>query len=124
MGNYSPSAYIPLTTLQLIYNKGDKLETLVFLTQNLPTEKANEDFEKQYRQAIGNHQRFDPTDRGAIWISNRFTQYLQQQKGNNILHTAIWVIGIFTLLSGNEGVSNIKLITVKEPTREYGIRKA
>ena len=90
MGNYSPSAYIPFTTLQLIYNKGDKLETLVFLTQNLPTEKANEDFEKQYRQAIGNHQRFDPTDRGAIWISNRFTQYLQQQKGNNILHTAIW----------------------------------
>ena len=47
MGNYSPSAYIPFTTLQLIYNKGDKLETLVFLTQNLPTEKANEDFAKQ-----------------------------------------------------------------------------
>lgn len=124
MGNYSPSAYIPFTTLQLIYNKGDKLETLVFLTQNLPTEKANEDFEKQYRQAIGNHQRFDPTDRGAIWISNRFTQYLQQQKGNNILHTAIWVIGIFTLLSGIVGVSNIMLITVKERTREFGIRKA
>ena len=52
MGNYSPSAYIPFTTLQLIYNKGDKLETLVFLTQNLSTEKANEDFEKQYRQAL------------------------------------------------------------------------
>ena len=79
---------------------------------------------KEYRKAIATNHRFDPTDESAIWIWNRFTNYLQTQNAMGILRTAIWVIGIFTLLSGIVGVSNIMLITVKERTREFGIRKA
>ena len=110
-------AYIPFTTLQTIYNKGDT-------TKNLETIEANEAFEAHYRKVLGANHRFDPTDHSAIWIWNRFTNYLQQQQGSNMLRIAIWVIGIFTLLSGIVGVSNIMLITVKERTREFGIRKA
>ena len=117
-------AYIPFTTLQTIYNKGDKLNNLVMTTKNLETIEANEAFEAHYRKVLGANHRFDPTDHSAIWIWNRFTNYLQQQQGSNMLRIAIWVIGIFTLLSGIVGVSNIMLITVKERTREFGIRKA
>ena len=85
---------------------------------------TNEQFEKDYRKALGEQKFFDAEDDGAIWIWNRFTQYLQQQQANGILHTVIWVIGIFTLLSGIVGVSNIMLITVRERTHEFGIRKA
>lgn len=123
-GSYSPSAYIPYSTLKLVYNQGDRLGTLLFVTKNMETIESNEQFETEYRKAIGAHQRFDPTDRGAIYIWNRLKQYMQQQTGLSILRTAIWIIGIFTLLSGIVGVSNIMLITVKERTREFGIRKA
>lgn len=123
-GSFQPDAFIPFTTLQTIYNKGDKLNNLVFTTKGLETEEKNAAFEEKYRAVIGAHHRFTANDQGAIWIWNRFTQYMQQQKGMSILTTAIWIIGIFTLLSGIVGVSNIMLITVKERTREFGIRKA
>lgn len=123
-GSFQPDAFIPFSTLQTIYNKGDKLNNLVFMTQNMDTEEKNETFEQECREVIGTHHRFAADDNGAIWIRNRFTQYLQQQTGMNILTIAIWVIGIFTLMSGIVGVSNIMLITVKERTHEFGIRKA
>jgi putative ABC transport system permease protein len=116
--------YVPFTTVQLVYCKGDSISNLIFTTQGLDTQKANDKFEKNYRKVMGKAHRFDPLDDSAIWIWNRLTNYLQQQKGANIIHTAIWVIGILTLLSGIVGVSNIMLITVRERTREFGIRKA
>jgi putative ABC transport system permease protein len=120
----SYDAYIPFSTAQLIYCKGDSIADIEMTTKGLDTKAANDKFEKDYRKAMGKTHRFDPLDDSAIWIWNRLSNYLQQQTGNQILKTAIWIIGIFTLLSGIVGVSNIMLITVRERTREFGIRKA
>ena len=82
-------AYIPFSTLQTIYNKGDKLNNIIFTTKNLHSIESNEAFEKEYRKAIATNHRFDPTDESAIWIWNRFTNYLQTQNAMGILRTAI-----------------------------------
>lgn len=54
--------------MQTIYNKGDKLNNIIFTTKNLTSETANETFEKEYRKVIAANHRFDPEDEGAIWI--------------------------------------------------------
>ncbi len=117
-------AYTPLTTLQLIYGKGNKLDQFSLRVKDLDTEEANAVFETELLGAIAENHRFASDDDGAVWIWNRLKQMMQTSKAMNMLTVAIWVIGIFTLMSGIVGVSNIMLITVKERTREFGIRKA
>ncbi len=118
------SAYTAFTTLRTIYNKGDKVETILFSFKGLDTQEANDAFEAQYRARLNRNHRAAPDDERSVWLWNRFTQNLQMNTGIGVIRTALWVVGLFTLLSGIVGVSNIMLITVKERTREFGIRKA
>ena len=118
------NSYAPFTTVRTIYNKGDKTGNIIFSFKGLDTQAANEAFEQSYRRKINARHDAAPDDEEAIWISNRFTSSLQMNTGTAIIRSALWVVGIFTLLSGIVGVSNIMLITVKERTREFGIRKA
>lgn len=118
------SAYTAFSTIRAIYNKGDKVGTILFSFKGLDTQEANDVFEQQYRARINRNHRAAPDDESSVWIWNRFTSNLQMQTGIGIIRTALWVVGLFTLLSGIVGVSNIMLITVKERTREFGIRKA
>lgn len=118
------SAYTAFTTIRTIYNKGDEVGSIVFSFKGLDTQEANDAFEAQYRARINRNHRAAPDDEGSVWIWNRFTQNLQMNTGMNMIRTALWIVGLFTLLSGIVGVSNIMLITVKERTREFGIRKA
>ena len=102
----------------------DDAGRIEFTFHGLPTEKANEDFERDYRHRLNAEHQAHPDDEDAVWLWNRFTQNLQMETGIDIIRTALWIIGLFTLLSGIVGVSNIMLITVKERTHEFGIRKA
>lgn len=122
--SWNSEAFIPYTTLQTIYATGDKVGDILFTIKGLETEAANEAFETAYRTTINANHQAAPDDDRAIWIWNRFTSNIQMHKGIAIVHTALWIVGLFTLLSGIVGVSNIMLITVKERTREFGIRKA
>ena len=108
------TAFIPYTTLKTVYSKGDQAGNIQFEIENLVTEEQNKEFEKNYRAHINIQHNAAPDDESAMYIWNRYTQNIQMQTGIGIIRTALWVIGLFTLLSGIVGVSNIMLITVKE----------
>ena len=116
--------YAPYTTMRAIYDHTGDAGRIEFSFHGLKTEQANEAFEQQYRARLASNHQMAPDDEGGIWIWNRFTQALQMDRGVSILRMALWIVGLFTLLSGIVGVSNIMLITVKERTHEFGIRKA
>jgi ABC-type transport system, involved in lipoprotein release, permease component len=121
--NNSP-AFIPFTTAQMLYKKGFGLDNLMFTIQGVVTEEENKDFEKRFREFMGRRHRFDPEDNSAIGLFNlsNFVRMMEGMTGGIALF--MWIVGIGTLMAGIVGVSNIMLITVRERTREFGIRKA
>lgn len=117
-------AFIAYSTIKTIYAKGDDAGSLEFTIKNLKTREDNKQFEKNYRASINNNHQAAPDDERTIWLWNRYMDNIQMNQGIAIMQTALWIVGLFTLLSGIVGVSNIMLITVKERTREFGVRKA
>jgi len=122
--NSQSSVYIPYSTFQLIYNRGDKIDEMLLSFRGIGSEEASTQFESDIRSIVNANHRAARDDTESLWIWNRYSDSLQMSAGVAIIRTALWIIGLLTLLSGIVGVSNIMLITVKERTREFGIRKA
>ncbi len=116
--------YIPYTTARTIFGMANDLDLIAFTFNGLETEAENDAFELRLKQILNARHKAAPDDESAYYIWNQFTQNMQMNKGRKILNTGLWIVGLFTLLGGVVGVSNIMLITVKERTHEFGIRKA
>lgn len=117
-------AYIPLSTGILLYKKGYGINNLQFTLNGVITEAENEAFENRIRESIARRHRFDPNDKNAIGMWNSANMFRIWNGMMNGIAFFIWIVGIGTLMAGIVGVSNIMLITVRERTREFGIRKA
>jgi putative ABC transport system permease protein len=116
--------YLPITTAQLIY--GGKKDISV-LTLTIPASSSVEkavEIEENIRNQISRIHKFDPEDDRAIGISNSIEQLGRIMPIFDSIRLFHWIIGIMTIIAGIVGVSNIMTITVKERTREIGIRKA
>lgn len=118
------SAYIPFTTAQVIFNPNKKFYSIAFEVHGLESEKANQEFNDRLKAQMASSMSFDSKDPQALWIQNSQENYLQTMKIFGAINIFHFIIGILTLLAGIVGVSNIMLVSVKERTREFGIRKA
>ena len=116
--------YIPFSTARLLQKKGSRYDFLELKTQGVSDDSASERFARGVRRASGAVHRFAPDDQGALFIYIEARNAAGVNKSMDVLHTATWIIGLLTLLGGVVSVSNIMLITVRERTREFGIRRA
>ncbi|MFV0537851.1 MAG: ABC transporter permease [Dysgonomonas sp.] len=124
MAMNNPPAYIPFTTAQMLYNKGWGFRQIDFTVKGITNLDANKAFVERVRKRVAQLHSFDPADRSALYVRNTAEDVAETNMIFNGINFFIWIIGLASLMAGIVGVGNIMLITVKERTREIGIRKA
>lgn len=118
------SAYIPFSTAQYIFNPDLKFYKIAMTVKGLNTKESNDAFNDKLKNTMSKSLRFDPKDTQALWVWNSQREYIETMQIFAGITLFVAIIGIFTLIAGIVGVSNIMLVSVKERTREIGIRKA
>jgi len=120
-GQNSERVLIPLTTMQKIYGGGE-------ITSNIWLRPAKGvdgfELEKKVLELLKRRHDVSPQDMRGI---NSFNMAMPTRNVNGLfigINAFIWFVGLGTLTAGIVGISNIMIITVKERTREIGIRKA
>jgi putative ABC transport system permease protein len=112
---------VPFTTFQAAFNTGDRVAAVAL---RLAPEANSEHMENEIRRTLAARHQVHPDDRNAFGSFNLSRRHQRAQnlfRGNR---TFVWFVCIATLLAGALGVSNIMLISVKERTKEFGVRKA
>lgn len=116
--------FIPYTTARALSGFDDKVYSIQVDIKGVKNMEDAERVERNIKSTLAKYNQFDPDDESAVWMWNRFSSYLNSQEAAGVLNTAMWVIGLLTLITGIVGVSNIMFVSVRERTHEIGIRRA
>jgi putative ABC transport system permease protein len=117
----SSDIHIPFTTFQQIYNRGDRIGWMVVTGK---PEYNIKQIEEDIKLLLRNLNKIHPRDKralGSFNLGKEFAKITGFLKGMQFL---TWFVGIATLIAGVFAIGNILLITVKERTKEIGIRRA
>lgn len=115
---------IPLSTMMKVYATARGYGRVMLEVNGITDKQSSEEFEKNLRRVLASELRFDPTDESAVWIWNQAGDYLETMSIFSGIRLFLWLITIGTLIAGVVGISNIMLVTVRERTKEFGIRKS
>lgn len=120
-GDAQETVVLPFTTMQQAFNQGNVVHFIAVTAMPGVKVKVIEDKIKEVLKTIHNISPDDKTAVGGMNIEDQFTMFLYLGIG---IASLIWIVGLGTLLAGGIGVSNIMLVTVRERTKEIGIRRA
>jgi putative ABC transport system permease protein len=113
--------FIPFTTFRKLYNTGDNVDYFCIAAYD---DVDVVQVEKDVKALLKNIHRVNPEDErafGSFNLGEMFTRVSGFAKGMTFLSL---VVGIATILAGVIGIGNILLISVKERTKELGVRRA
>lgn len=122
--NTTRAIVAPLSTVKQIWRPDGELSRLFLQTALLTTTDLNRQFNAHVIGHLAARKDFAPTDKKAIKIDNLYERPVLISNIMDVLTIFVAIVGLATLMSGMVGVSNIMLISVKERTREMGIRRA
>ncbi len=113
-------ATIPATTFRAIY--GDPyLDNIIYAPYDLEASKAAE---KKVQEALAAKYKFDPKDDRAVQVWDVAESNREMDNFLTGLQIFLGIIGGLTLLIASVGVANIMYVSIKERTREIGIKMA
>lgn len=115
--------YIPITTAQTAYGGGETIHQIMFTVGDASAEDA-ERIASEARVLLAGRHNFAERDKRAIRVRNNVESFAKITSLFASIRLFIWIVGIGTILAGIIGVSNIMLISVRERTKEIGVRKA
>ena len=116
--------FVPYATFKELTGNTNNVNQYDVTVEGLVTESDGDAAEQAIRNELARAHNFDPEDKSALWSWNQFNSYLRGNMAESILNWTVWIIGIFMLISGIVGVSNIMFVSVRERTHEIGIRRA
>ncbi|WP_027137761.1 ABC transporter permease [Gaetbulibacter saemankumensis] len=121
--NFGPSedVYIPFSTFQQVYNQGDKFGFLMITGK--PEYKIGQ-IEQDAKLLLKNLNEVHPEDNQAFGGFNLGKEFAKRYNFLTGMQFLTWFVGIATLIAGVFAIGNILLITVKERTKEIGVRRA
>ena len=119
--DFGGAMHIPFTTFQQIYNQGDNVG---WLTITGKPEYSIKQIENDAKLLLRNLNKIHPKDKRAFGSFNLGERFLQLTGFLSGLQFLTWFVGIATLIAGVFAIGNILLITVKERTKEIGVRRA
>ena len=120
-GRPDQQVFWPISTLQQAYQLGENIHLIMATAQpNVAVSIVEEELKTILKELYT----IAPDDNRAMYTMN-MEETLKAFKYLVVgLSALIWLIGLGTLISGAVGVSNIMLVTVRERTKEIGIRRA
>ena len=120
-GNSQETVVLPFSTMQQAFNQGNVIHFMAVTAKPGIPVKVIEEKIGEVLRSIHNISPEDKTAVGGMNIEDQFTMFLYLGIGISFL---IWFVGAGTLIAGGVGISNIMLVTVRERTKEIGIRRA